>query len=319
MVDKNTNEIKLNTSDITSAIENEGSYKQENIFVKEWNSDTIQKDLNYVSQITLNNSTYTGILNKEFDRDIIGLNHFANGDKYLGQWSKDNMSNHGVYLYNPVKVKSKHILEIYMGMWENNNKAREGAYVWIEETPSNKNFDNCNFESFIGLIEKGNFSRGVYLSKHMSNFYIYYGGFKDGKKHDDVAYFYDNDGQKDRVFRGSIKNDIVEGGFFVEFHNDEVDVIEYIEFEDGLPQRRSTIEENTVKRMKEACLNFREILLEEDWFGIIYDKAKFAYNEINKVKGVEFFDKEDKYNDLLKVISVHKEIPVYPHLCSKMK
>lgn len=316
--------INISPEKVILSILNNGKFEEDKMLIKEWNSFTNSeltefKDQLLLSQISYNNKhLYTGLLNQQLKKEGIGKQIEDNGDIYIGQFKNDLKDGLGIYLYNNNNFEeiktTKNKIEILLGNWKQNNKHTEGVYVWIEEDPNNNNFENAAFEAYVGEMNNNQFTNGIYLAKLNEVFYIYYGGFNDGMKNDDKCYFYDNDGTIDRVFRGRITNDKIHEGFFIKFHEDNIDDTAYIKFDNNNnPVEVSTKEmlgKDAVSTVNENSLKFRNILYLEDWFGWIYETAKNAYNI---VKNSEFdrFDNENDYNNIVKNIFKYKDIYLY--------
>lgn len=318
---------KLNTENILNDIVNTGEFKSDFGRIKEWASykDPKLKDLKdnlLLGDVSNDDNRYVGLFNHNLERDYIGLQKYKNGDIYLGQWEKNNKNGLGVYLFNSESGKQRQRVEMFLGKFKNGLKEKEGVYVWIEEKLNNNDLMEANFEAYVGEIEEEGFKRGIYLTKLEKIFYIYYGAFTDGnQKNDNKCYFYDNNGEIDRVFKGKIEHDKVKEGFFITFFKEEIDDTAYLKFgEEGIPNEVSTKEmlgEKLTAEINSEAFNFREILYEEDWFGLIYETSKEAY-KLLKTNKMEDFDIEKSFNQIIKVIGSYKNITLYPKLCVKM-
>jgi len=322
---KNSEIPELNETLIIPQILNSAEYKDNVCTIKDWASyrdknRTSLEDNLYLADINYKKNEYIGLLNSNLKRDHMGIHHYSNKDIYLGEWKNNERDGVGAYLHNKPVIKGKVLIEMFLGKWKNDQPNNEGVYCWIEEPEKNDDFDNCDFHAFVGELNDANFKRGVYLTKLNQKFYIYYGSFLDGKKNDEQCYFYDNDSVIDRVFRGKIVKDDISDGFFVSFHKDDIDDTVFLKFDGGKPSEiaeKKTLEKGIVKQIEEECLHFREILFEEDWFTLIYEKTKEAYELISNFKYNDFND-EKKFKEIVKIASSYKEIPLYPNMCEKM-
>lgn len=323
---KNFNEIpELDNFKIIPEILNSKSYKDSNIEIIDWLSyrdpkKTSVNDNLFLANIKHEENKYIGLLNVDLKRDHMGIHHYSNGDIFLGEW-KDNYRNGvGVYLHNKPKIKGSQLIEIFMGKWKDDQPDHEGVYCWIDEPEKNDDFENCDFHAFVGELNDASFKRGIYLTKVGKKFFIYYGNFLNGKKNDEQCYFYDNDGIIDRVFRGKIVQNEVENGFFITFHKEEIDNTVYLKFANGKPKEiaeKTSMDSKIVKQIESECLNFREILFEDDWFSLIYTKVKESYKLISNFKYGDF-NNENKFKEMVKIAASYKEIMLYPHLCEKL-
>jgi hypothetical protein len=296
-------------------------YNDGNNIIKDWASfaNPITKnrlEIMLAGQIVLQKNKYIGLLDKNLVRQKVGIHHYENGDIYLGEWKDNKRHGHGVYLHNVTK-QGKIVIEMNMGKWVDDVFDKEGVYIWMEEPKNNDDIMNCDFEAFVGEFETAKFKRGVYLTLLNKKFYIYYGKFTEGKKNDDCCYFYDNDLKIDRVFRGIIKEDVVQEGFFITFHKETIDDVVFLKFNEGRPEEVSSmksIDPDNIKKIEQECLRFRESLYEDDWFGLIYEKAKEAYNLIQNFK-LDDYNNEKKFKELVEVVGSYKKISLYPLVC----
>ena len=316
----------LNEGEVIQNILSSGEYKADNVVIKEWPSYKDPKlkefkDSLLSGEIKANGSVYTGLLNQHMERDYVGIQKLENGDIYLGQWENNKKTGMGVYLYNRDQVDGRQRIEMFLGKFIDGVKDKEGVYVWIEEKIGNEDLLQSNFEAYTGELSDIGYKRGIYLTKIEKNFYIYYGNYVDGKKTDDKCYFYDNNGEIDRVFRGKINQNTPKEGFFITFFKEEIDDSVFLKFgSDGIPNEVSTKEmlgEKLVNDINQEAFNFREILYEEDWFGMIYETCKEAYKTIKNHK-YDDFNNDKGFNQIAKVLSSYKNISLYPKLCVKM-
>ena len=87
---------------------------------------------------------------------------------------KELTNKNGIDLWYPV-IKGRNInIECYHGFWKKNKKEKNGTYIWLSEPLNNKEFDNADFDAYIGLFGKDKFIRGTYLSKIKDDYYLYY-------------------------------------------------------------------------------------------------------------------------------------------------
>lgn len=315
---------EIPTLDIEKVVEKalSGEYKDNENIVKDWasfaNHITKNKlEIMLAGQIVCQKNKYVGLLDQNLIRQKIGIHQYDNGDIYVGEWKDNKRHGHGVYLHNVPLPKKKVIIEMNMGKWVDDVFDKEGVYVWMEEPENNDDILNCDFQAFAGEFDFAKFKRGVYLTLLNKKFYIYYGKFNEGKKNDDCCYFYDNDLKIDRVFRGIIKDEVVQEGFFITFHKEAIDDVVFLKFQEGKPQEvgsMKTIEPDIIKKIEKECMNFREALYEDDWFGLIYEKAKEAYKLIKTFK-LDDYNNQKKFEELVEVVSSFKKIGLYPSVC----
>ena len=188
----------------------EFSSEDENIYIKkltpdnEENIENAEKkdEIMLVSTFKKDGFQYSGTLNGKYQREGYGLEIYNNGDKYFGQFESDCRTENGIYYYAPVKNEENENLEniqteCYLGQWSNNLKNRSGIYIWMDQPENNYEYDNANFDAYLGEFDKDRYLRGTYISKLNNEYYIYHGNFsKDGKKNDNNAFFFHQSGIK---------------------------------------------------------------------------------------------------------------------------
>ncbi len=297
---------------VKSQIEKNGIYKTDGVELKRLEDDGESKNdpkkEHYVGTILTNNTLFTGTLNWKFQRDGFSFNKYPNGDKFLGYFSEDIRNRHGFYLWKPKNINGKISADFYHGYWENNLKNSNGCYLWIEEPENNNNFDNANFEAFIGNINNDEIKKGTYLIKNNDTYFVYYGSFNQYfKKNDNNAYFYSS--THDRLFKGKIQNDLFIQGFLA-FFNDDGNLLEliYTEFDEE-EQIKTVISENDLQcdqlsEIKENMKNFRNIILNKDYFGIIYHDYKECSKFISDhCSNYQIFEDKDFFPKIMDICS----------------
>lgn len=281
-----SNIIELDKLKINQAIEKEGKFYDEGITIEKWVKPQIEGEEeeqnqepedNYLSQIERNTTKYIGTLNGRFQRDGYGLQLLENGDKYFGEFGQDQRNKTGLYFWNP-KLDEDHLhTECYIGEWADNKKENKGTYIWMDELKEESSYDTSVFDAFVGELNNEKYTRGTYLSKSESDFYLYHGNFDtDCKKTDDNAFFYTS--QLNRVFHGEVNKDLLVKGYIAYFedNSDEVKELIYSEFnEDGtiaLVKRQKEMSEDEIEEEIKNIRNFRSIALDGNFFKKIYSR-----------------------------------------------
>ena len=180
--------IELDKKKIIQEINSKGVYQENGVIIKKWDEENEE---NFISEIKKNGSHFIGVLNGRLERHGYGVNFYKSGEKYLGYFDQDLPNKSGIYLWAPI-IKGRNIqIECYHGLWKNNKKDKKGIYIWMNEPLNNKEFDNANFDTYVGIFDNDKFVRGTYLSKISDDFYLYHGNFdNEGKKTDENAFFY---------------------------------------------------------------------------------------------------------------------------------
>ena len=309
------NILVLDKDIINNEIEKKNKYKRENIQILKWESDLL-KDT-YIAQIKQKNFSFIGILNGKYEREGFGINKFENGDLYFGYFENDQRNRHGIYFYSP-QIKNKKIHEeCYYGFWLNNHKNSHGIYLWIEEEENNDIFDNANFDCFIGNVKDNFYGRGCYLSKIENNYYLYYGNFdEDGKKNDNNALFYSS---SDKLIKGKIINDIFTEGYVAFYDSETGNLINFVfcKFDNEgsvifLKKDNEFGKNKEIEKIKQEMILFRNVILEIDYFGDIYQKykeiKKFANENMNSIKK---FNNREKITEMIELCVDYNSLDIY--------
>jgi hypothetical protein len=334
MKETSTNIIELDKAKIDEKIAESGEYTSEGIFIKKWsphkeeneeeqeNPSDKKEENKYISTLEKNGFQYSGSLNDKFKRDGYGLEIFNNGDKYFGQYDSDLRNENGIYYYastkdneneNPDNIQT----ECYLGQWKNNVKDRNGIYIWMDEPENNFEFDNANFDAYVGEFEEEKYLRGTYLSKLKNEYYLYHGNFdKEGKKSDDNAYFFTS--KSNKIFHGKVIKDVLQNGYLgsIDEEGETVKDIVYCKFnEDGsvndvIEEKRLNAEE--IEDEKRNIVNFRTIIFDGDYYGKIYNKFKKIKNKIDKLGDmVSVLEGEESIAEINKILNKYSKKNIY--------
>lgn len=184
------------------------------------------KDDNFVNnnleklllKISTGRNFYLGTVNKDFKRLGIGLNRFENQDSYLGEFSIDEMEGNGIFLKESGYGRSN--LDLFAGKWISNVKSF-GLLMWLLKQKDGLNIETKVLDLFYGNFNNDDYSNGVLISLNLNDeknrkVSIYRGKFvfqsginKIVKTDDECIYYYK---EKNRIFYGSIENDVLKKG-----------------------------------------------------------------------------------------------------------
>ena len=161
IIKENKKNTKLIRNDISKLYSEFNTIKKKNDITKK--PENKNKEVRYI------NGRYVGQLVNEL-REGKGVYYFNNGDKYEGEWKKNNVDGKGIYYYDTG--------DIYKGEWKNNTEDGKGIYYY-------KNGD----------IFKGNYKNGKREGKGI--FYYYEGNkfegeWKNDKKEGNGVIYYRN-------------------------------------------------------------------------------------------------------------------------------
>ena len=313
--------IELDKKKIIEEINSKGIYKDNGVVIKKWDEENEE---NFISEIKKNGSHFIGVLNGRLERHGYGVNFYKSGEKYLGYFDQDLPNKSGIYLWAPV-IKGRNIqIECYHGLWKNNKKDKKGIYIWMNEPLNNKEFDNANFDTYVGIFDNDKFIRGTYLSKISDDFYLYHGNFdNEGKKTDDNAFFYSS--KYDRILHGKIEKDFFVNAYVSFFESDsgEIKNLVYCTFDktgsvDNIIMQNDLKEEKRKKEEENVTL-FRNVILEIDYFGIIYNRFHEIKDFIrDNINSVEVLEDKNKFPLFMSLCSKHNEDNIFNNIEKKV-
>lgn len=312
--ESDNNTVFLDRKEINEILLKDNIYEKDGIVIKKWdNYSYINK---YLVQTTKEKSKYLGFFNQEFEKDGYGIYFYPNNDIYFGNFKHDMRNYNGIYIWSPITEESKVFTESYFGLWDDNNKGEKGIYLWLEENEGKENFEETNFDAFVGEFENSVYKRGTFLQKNGASYHLFHGNYdKDGKKNDDDAFFYS--ASLDKIFHGKFEKDEFISGYIVSFNEDgKVNEINFCEYGKNLEIKNIKMEkdlnEEEKKEQGDKCNLFRNVILEKDFFGNIYNNYKNIINFIkNEMQELDTFLDKDKYPLLIKLVASYSINNIY--------
>ena len=194
----------------------------------------------------------------------------------------------------------------------------------MNEPLNNKEFDNANFDAYVGNFDNDKFVRGTYLSKISDDYYLYHGNFdNEGKKTDDKAFFYSS--KYDRVLHGKIEKDNFISAYVSFFESDsgEIKNIVYCTFDkmgsvDNITMQNN-LKEDERKKEEEEIMLFRNVILEIDYFGIIYKRFHEIKDFIrDNANSIEVLEDKKKFPSFMLLCSKHGEDNIFKNIERKV-
>ena len=187
----------------------------------------------------------------------------------------------------------------------------------MDEKKNSKKFDDTNFEAYIGKINNDIFDYGTYLIKNDDNYYLYHGKVDEkGRKNDDNAFLYSS--KMDRLMNGKIVDDVFVNGYMAFFNSESGEMIDlnYIEFEEKdrikSIKRRNQIDKSILKKTELLLDNFRNTILDKDYFGILYNKYKDAISFVdNGIRKIDIFENKERMNRIITLCESFKKDNVH--------
>ena len=226
-----TDYIHFDSPVVAEDIKSKGEYKKDNVTVKRWGEETSGEKKFYLLQANDKAIKFTGIVNPYFEREGYGINEHDNGDKYFGYYKNDVRNGHGIYSFKPKKKGNELLSEFYYGFWKTDLKNGQGIYLWLREDASKKpfsDFDNANFQAFVGELERDLFKKGTLLSKEGENYLVYHGPFDiDGNREGQNCFFY-NAALEELCFGEYLDDHFIKG--YVAHFDEEGNVNDFLKY-----------------------------------------------------------------------------------------
>jgi uncharacterized membrane protein YbaN (DUF454 family) len=285
----------------------------------------------YVLKNKFNNLPFIGVVNYDFKREGYCFNKYLNGDEYFGNYSNDLRNRQGIYIYKPKYETGKIILrQYYFGLWENDLKQGRGIYVWLKEDKNNSknyynnksynpfnNFDKANFDAYVGNFDKNKFTKGTLLKKEGDNYFVFHGWFLNSKKNGKNCFYYS--AKLEEILYGTFKDDKFIEGFVGKF-DDNGDLKNLIKYKNKSIIEKDKFEpSDDEKEVAKKILTFRNIIMSQDYFGILYDKFKDAIDFKNaNMNNVELFN-SDLYLDLLDIAASYSQVSIFKDIEKHLK
>lgn len=325
------NKIHFNTKDIEKKLNSNKKYQTNNTTIIRWEDDMNPDTKMYVLKNKFNNLPFIGVVNYDFKREGYCVNKYLNGDEYFGNYSNDLRNRQGIYIYKPKYETGKIILrQYYFGLWENDLKQGRGIYVWLKEDKNNSknsynnksynpfnNFDKANFDAYVGNFDKNKFTKGTLLKKEGDNYFVFHGWFLNSKKNGKNCFYYS--AKLEEILYGTFKDDKFIEGFVGKF-DDNGDLKNLIKYKNKSIIEKDKFEpSDDEKEVAKKILTFRNIIMSQDYFGILYDKFKDAIDFKNaNMNNVELFNSE-LYLDLLDIAASYNQVSIFKDIEKYLK
>ena len=325
------NKIHFNTKDIEKKLNANKKYQTNNTTIIRWEDDMNPDTKMYVLKNKFNNLPFIGVVNYDFKREGYCVNKYLNGDEYFGNYSNDLRNRQGIYIYKPKYETGKIILrQYYFGLWENDLKQGRGIYVWLKEDKNNtknsynnksynafNNFDKANFDAYVGNFDKNKFTKGTLLKKEGDNYFVFHGWFLNSKKNGKNCFYYS--AKLEEILYGTFKDDKFIEGFVGKF-DDNGDLKNLIKYKNKSIIEKDKFEpSDDEKEVAKKILTFRNIIMSQDYFGILYDKFKDAIDFKNaNMNNVELFNSY-LYLDLLDIAASYNQVSIFKDIEKHLK
>jgi len=325
------NKIHFNTKDIEKKLNSNKKYQTNNTTIIRWEDEMNPDTKMYVLKNKFNNLPFIGVVNYDFKREGYCVNKYLNGDEYFGNYSNDLRNRQGIYIYKPKYETGKIILrQYYFGLWENDLKQGRGIYVWLKEDKNNSknsynnksynpfnNFDKANFDAYVGNFDKNKFTKGTLLKKEGDNYFVFHGWFLNSKKNGKNCFYYS--AKLEEILYGTFKDDKFIEGFVGKF-DDNGDLKNLIKYKNKSIIEKDKFEpSDDEKEVEKKILTFRNIIMSQDYFGILYNKFKDVIDFKNaNMNNVELFN-SDLYLDLLDIAALYNQVSIFKDIEKYLK
>ena len=310
--------ISFKTLEIEQSLKSTGIFKKGTFIIKQLTDfDHFRQDDEFVSAeedyvFALQNkdpkTPFLGVVNYYFKREGYCLNTYLNGDIYFGYYKNDLRNRQGLYSFKPTKNKNNILSQFYYGLWENDLFNGNGIYLWLKEKEDKapfSDYDNANFEAFVGNSSEGKFKKGALISKEGKNYYVYYGNFTDdGKKEGNKCFYYSSN--LERLCYGTFENDIFIEGYVGNFDKKGNLNALIIYKKDGENTKGEKIKLKKEPEIENSLIKIREIILNKNYLNMIYEEfAKIIKFRDEKMNNIEIIMTEE-YGTIIKSFQFNK-------------
>ena len=311
--------MQFKTQYIEESLKTTGVYKKGSFIIKQLvDFDQYRQEEEYVPaeedfvfalQNTNPETPFLGVVNYSFKREGYCLNAYENRDIYFGYYKNDLRNKQGIYSYCPTKDDTYLYTQFYYGSWENDLCNGFGLYLWLKEridTIPFSDFNNANFEAFVGESAEGLFKKGALLCKEGKNTFIYYGTFsEEGQKEGNKCFYYCT--SLERICYGTFSKGKFVEGYVGNFKKDGKlsDLIIYKK-EEGKKAIGEKIKINSQQKISNILTNFRKVVLSKDYFNEIYDEfGKILKTRDEKMNTIDIFF-TDEYEKIMNSFQFNK-------------
>ena len=306
-----TNYIHFDSPAVAESIKKNGEYKNDKITVKSW-GDTIGDKRMYLINAENKSLKFTGIINLFFERQGYGINLHEDGDIYFGYYKNDVRDGHGIYSFLPKKKGNELLSEFYYGFWKTDLKNGNGIYLWLREDSSKQpfsDFDNANFQAYVGEFERDMFKKGTLLSKEGEDYLVYHGTFDlDGNREGKNCFFFSS--SLEELCFGEYLDDHFINGYVAHFDEDG-NVKDFLKYADGQVTSKEKLGKEEVEKNSKIMFDFRNVIMAKDYFGDIYTEfGKVKNFEANKMNNLDIFN-SDQYLNIMSAATGYNKITIY--------
>ena len=297
-------EINKNKGKILNTLKTDNSYMSDIILIHKWEGEANQK--NFLSKIKMGDTSFIGILDPDLCKNGYGYLSLPGNEKYFGIFTDDLKSKHGIYEY-PDKLEGEIIeREFFFGLFKEGKINSHGVYLSIKENKNVKmfnDFDEANFSCFVGNLNEKHFIEGTHMTKEGDKYYVYHGKFNENNQKEGEGVFYYNSEKYQLMYGKAVKNKFVEGYLSVFDEDGNISNVTYVIFNENgtIKSFKKKQEMSDKKNIFDKMFDFRNKILEEDYFGNIFQIFKETMNVIENEVNFEAFDSNKQYHKIINV------------------
>ncbi len=306
-----TEKLHFDKVTLTRDLEGKEEYKEENVIIKKWDGDEENENM-YCAKIKNNNIYFLGILNEIFEREGYCINNYSNNDSYFGYYTEDKRDKHGFYEFKPEIKNGKRYQEFYFGLWKNDERDNRGINLWINESNDIEpfsDFDSANFDAYVGHFVDDLFVKGTYLSKEENEYFVYHGKInRNGEREGENGLYYSATLEQ-CLFGKFEKNEFISG--YSCKYDDDGNVKDLCKYEDNNIIQEEDLDNNNVDEICKKLFVFRNVIMEKDYFGDVYNCFGKAYNfKNNEMKNIDILN-SDKYLDIITTAISYNKVTIF--------
>ena len=278
--------------------------KSDIILIHKWEGEENAKD--YISKIKIGNTLFIGVLDSDLVKQGYGYLSLPGNEKYFGYFTDDLKSKHGIYEF-PDKIEGDKIeREFFYGLFNEGKIYHHGVYLSIKEKNNVKmfnDFDKADFSCFIGNLNENHFIEGTHMIKEGDKYYVYHGKFNENNEKNGDGVFYYNSEKDELIYGNAVKNKFIEGYMCAFDENGNISKGIYAVFDENGKiknfKKREEIEDTN--NIFDKMFDFRNIIMEDDYFGQIFETFKETMNVIDTEVNFDSFNSKSKYPKLINV------------------
>ena len=271
------------------------------VIIQKWKGEENSKK--YISKIQKGNSMFIGVLDSDLIKQGYGFLSLPNNEKYFGFFTDDLKSTRGIYEYPDKLVGDKIEREFFFGLFNEGKIYSHGVYLSIKEDKNVKmlsNFDQSDFFCFIGNLDENHFIKGTHMTKNRGKYYVYHGTFNENNEKEGEGVFYYNSEKDELIYGKAVKNKFIEGYIAVFDEDGHISEGMFVVFDNNGKIKNYKKEEiKEQKNIFDKMFDFRNQIMEDDYFGEIFETFKATMNCINNEVNFESLNSPKKYPELV--------------------